>query len=221
MIAIAKPQLKKCYTDAEVNAKYLELMPLIVKIAKHAFKDCDADRKADAIQSVLVAAFINLKQLAANGKLEDAYASPIAWYAVQSYKNGRHGGIPSNSRDVLSERCRLLGRSKVQYCGLGWHVTDSFESEATAYDARYPVDKQVQLKIDFFQTWYRNQSPRDQEIIKDLAIGETTTDLARKYKVSLGAVSQWRRKYANSWNEFINPKEEVDVLEELMTPAGK
>jgi hypothetical protein len=114
MIAIAKPEPQKTYTDDQVNAKYLELMPRIVKIAKYAFKDLDGDRQADAMQSVLVTAFMNLKGLAASGRLEEACATPIAMFAIRKHKSGRPGGIPQLSRDVMGERCRTLGRSMRQ-----------------------------------------------------------------------------------------------------------
>jgi len=214
MIAIAKSNKTKAhYTDEDIHAKFLELMPLITRIAKGAFQNYSYDRRADAIQSVLVSAFINIKQLAADGRLEDAYATPLARFGIYSYRVGRPAGIKSDALDVFGERCRYLGRSKIKHYGIATEVTDSFESTATATDARYPVHKTVQIRIDFFQTWYRNQSPKDQKIIYDLAMGETTTDLAKKYKVTLGAVSQWRRKFANSWYEFINPQEEIDLLE--------
>ena len=219
MIAIAKPTKTRQYTDEEVHAKFLELMPLITRIAKGAFKNYSYDRKADAVQSVLIAAFINIKQLAAEGRLEEAYATPIARFGIYSYRTGRPAGVKSDAVDVFGERCQYLGRSRIKHCGLASEVTDSFESEATATDARYPVHKTVQIRIDFFQTWYRNQSPKDQEIIYDLAMGETTTDLAKKHKVTLGAVSQWRRKYAKSWNDFINPQDEIEAFENIEAPV--
>ena len=48
-----------------------------------------------------------------------------------------------------------------------------------------------------------------------MAMGETTNDLARKYGVSAASISQYRRKYADSWYAFIDPKEETDFVEEL------
>ncbi len=223
MITIANNKINKAvkYTDEQVNAKYLELMPLIRQIAQRAFREYDAEKRDDAVQSVLVAAFINVKQLAEKGKLDEAFATPIAWFGVGHYRQGRIGGLPQNSTDVFGETCRYKGRSRIKHFGLAENITDSFESEATATDARYPVHKTVALRIDFFETWYASQSPRDREIIKDLAMGETTGDVAKKYGVSPGAVSQWRRKYADSWYAFINPVEEVDLIEELKALAAE
>lgn len=221
MIDFAQKNNGTAYTNEEINEKFLELMPKIIKIAKHAFKEYDADRKEDAVQSVLVTAFHNVKLLAEQGRLDDAFATPIAWYAVKAHKCGRIGGVPQNSTDVFGERCRWLGRSTIKNYGLATEITDSFESEATAADARYPVHKTVQLKMDFFENWFRQQTPRDQEAMKMLAIGEATGDVAKHFGVSPGAVSQWRRRFADSWFAFINPAEETDFIEELRTLAAE
>ena len=220
MIAFAKKsknhkcyKTAKYYSDAEVNGKFLELMPKITRKANIAFTAYDPDCKEDAVQSVLVTAFINIKQLVAKGRLHDAYASPIARFAIASYRCGRIGGLPDNSQDVMNDRCRHIGRSKIEHAGLALDITDSYELETTATDSRYPVDKTVQLRIDY-AAWCRSQSPIDRKIIKDLAKGETTNNVAKKYGVSASTVSTWRRWYADSWNEFIGPQEEeAELLE--------
>ena len=53
----------------------------------------------------------------------------------------------------------------------------------------YPVARTVQFKMDFFEGWLQEQSERDRAIILDLATGETTGDVARKYNVSDGLIS--------------------------------
>ena len=44
----------------------------------------------------------------------------------------------------------------------------------------------------------------------DLAMSETTGDVAKKYKVSAGLISQYRKRYAESWNDFIADKRKSD-----------
>lgn len=221
MIDFAQKNNGTVCTTEEINEKFLELMPKIVKFAKYAFKNFDADRQEDAIQSVLVTAFENVKQLGEQGRLDDCFVTPITKFAIGRYREGRPGGVPSCGTDVTSERCRYLGRSTVKNYGLATEIADSFESMATATDARYPVHKTVALRIDFMQDWYRQQTPRDQEIIRDLAMGETTNDVSRKFGISAGRVSQLRKTYANSWFTFINPPEKKDFIEELKALAAK
>ena len=206
---------KRRYTKEQVNIKFLELLPGITNYAKRAFHDYDPDRRDDAVGEVIAWAFVLVKQLAEAGKLDEAFATPIAMFAIKRFRSGRRVGAGQNSTDVTSPHCQLLGRSQVLNFGLADRIADSFESEATAADARYPVHRTVQLRIDFFQTWLRQQSHRDQQIIRDLAMGETTNDVSRKYGFSAGRISQLRRTFADSWYSFINPVEETDLLDEL------
>ena len=220
MITFAKPIAKAAkvtpQTDAEADAKYVELAPGIRNYVRKRFEECrDPNSLDELVQSVQVYSWESIRSLARKGRLCDAYATVLANYGIRKYLTGRVGGIPSNSTDVLGERCKYLNRAKVKNYGLCEHVTDSFESEATANDGRYPVHRTVGLKIDFFENWLTKQTPRDQRIIKDMAMGETTNDLARKYGVSAASISQYRRKYAESWYAFIDPKEETDFVEEL------
>jgi len=53
------------------------------------------------------------------------------------------------------------------------------------------------------------RSLRDQAIILDLARNETTGDVAKKYGVSDGLISQYRKRYEASWNEYIADKREL------------
>ena len=210
-------------TIAEADAKYLELRIGIRNYVRKVFEDRDPNTIDEIEQSVQVFSWESIRSLARKGRLCDAYATVLANYGIRKHCSGRVGGLPSNSRDVLSELCKYLNRAKVRHYGLCENITDSFESEATANDGRYPIHRTVALRIDFFQTWLARQTPRDQQIIKDMAYGETTNDLARKYGVSAACISQYRRKYANSWYEFINPKEDddTDFVEELKKLADK
>ena len=203
------------YTQEQIEIKFLELLPGITNYAKRAFHGYDHGRRDDAVSEVIAWAFVNIKQLAEAGRLDEAFATPIATFAIGRYRAGRRVGAGQNSTDVTSPHCQLLGRSRVLNAGLADHIADSFESEATAVDARYPVHRTAQLRIDFFQTWLKQQSHRDQQIIRDLAMGETTNDVAKKYGFSAGRISQLRRSYAESWYAFINPVKETDLIEEL------
>ena len=63
--------------------------------------------------------------------------------------------------------------------------------------------------MDFFEGWLQEQSERDRAIILDLATGETTGAVARKYGVSDGLISQYRKRYRSSWNAYIADKKEA------------
>jgi hypothetical protein len=181
-------------------------LPLITKAALAAFADYNSDKRADAVQNVLCWAFMNLKNLAAKGRLHDAYANPIAKFAIGRHFEGRSLGVTASSTDVMSRYCQSLGRAKTKNYGLAENITDSFESEASAGDGRYPPDRIVQFRMDFHEGWLKQQNPKDREIIRLLAMGERPSDVARKVGVSPACINQYQKRYAKSWNAFISDK---------------
>lgn len=44
---------------------------------------------------------------------------------------------------------------------------------------------------------------RDRRIAESLALGNRTTDVAKRFKVCAGRVSQLRRELADSWHKFV------------------
>ena len=45
---------KKSYTAEQINARYLEMLPLIRQIVRQAFSGYDPDKREDAVQGALV-----------------------------------------------------------------------------------------------------------------------------------------------------------------------
>jgi len=200
---------KSAAFDEAVNLKFLELMPFLTQSARRAFSGYNYDKQADAVQNVLVWAFENLKRLASKGRLHDVYAGSLARFAIGRHREGRSLGVVTSSGDVMSSFCQSLGRSKVKNYGLAENIADSFESEATATDARYPVARTVQFKMDFFEGWLQEQTPKHQEIIRLLAMGNSPSEVARKCGVSPVYICQSQKRYRASWNEYIADKKEA------------
>jgi hypothetical protein len=166
-----------------------------------------ADNLDDALQDMRAIAFGFYRSLVRRGK--EAFYTPIMKFAIKRYKSGRHF-TGSNSTDILADQTRMLGRSKVHSLsrfGIGNNPPNFM------VDPKMNVADTVQFKIDFHETWYYRQSPRDQRIIDDLAIGETTNAVAKKCGVSASLISTKRKDLANSWKRFIDPpEEEMTVL---------
>jgi len=200
---------KSAAFDEAVNLKFLELMPFIIRLAKRAFAGYSTDRQADAVQNVLAWAFENLKRLASKGRLHDVYAGSLARFAIGRHREGRSLGTVTSSGDVMSSYCQSLGRSNVKNYGLAENITDSFSSEASALDARYPVHKTVQFRMDFIEGWLRQQTPRNREIIRLLALGNTPSEVARKLGLSPAYICQCQKRYKASWLAYISDKKEV------------
>jgi hypothetical protein len=202
--------VRTAYTDEAINMKVLEMMPVITKSALLAFANYSADKRTEAVQNILCWAFLNLKNLAASGKLHDARSRPIAKFAIGRHHEGRSFGTVTSSTDVMSSYCKSLGRvHTVKHYGICENVADTFEGEASATDGRYPPDRVVQFKIDFYEGWLQQQTPKDREIIRELAMGSTQSEVARKFCVTPACINQYQKRYRASWNDFIKDKKEA------------
>jgi DNA-directed RNA polymerase specialized sigma subunit len=54
-----------------------------------------------------------------------------------------------------------------------------------------------------FSDWLKSLKRRDRRIAEVLAVGERTQNVAKRFKVSAGRVSQLRRELAESWRAFV------------------
>ena len=54
-----------------------------------------------------------------------------------------------------------------------------------------------------FTGWLKTLSRRDRKLALKLAMGETTSRVAKLFRVSAGRISQLRRELMESWNRFV------------------
>jgi hypothetical protein len=73
--------------------------------------------------------------------------------------------------------------------------------EAVVEDHHTPVADQAAFRLDFPQ-WLATFNRRDRRIVELLAAGHNTGDVARRFGLSPGRISQKRREYAESWRRF-------------------
>ena len=174
-----------------------------------------ADNFDDAVQELTAIAFGFYDSLVRRGK--ETFYTPIMKFSIQRYREGRLF-IGSSMTDLFANRTRMLKRSDV--CSLT--MFDVREGSLHFLIDKYlNVSRTVQFKIDFFEGWLPQQTERDQQIILDLMMGETTGDVAKKYGVSQGLISQYRKRYEKSWHTFINPSKATDLIDELKELADK
>ena len=215
MSAITNPTVSNTVIPFETLLAKME--PHFKFFAKRVLK-LKADNLDDALQELRAIAFGMYRSLVRRGK--ETFYSPIANFAIKRYKSGRRFA-GSCTTDVLSDETRILERCEI--CSLDQFDLNDGDMPFLTDWRQSNVADTVQFKIDFHDDWYHRQSPRDQQIIDDLAIGKTTGEVARKYSVSDGLISQYRKRYRASWESFINPSAKVDLIdppeESMSVPA--
>jgi RNA polymerase sigma factor (sigma-70 family) len=158
----------------------------------------------DVIQELVGFALETYRSLIRRGK--EVYFTPIMKYAIKRYREGRRFAIGSNTTDILSEQTQKLGRSDT--CQLSVFDGEPGHRGFCFHQQQPDVFDMVQMRIDF-STWLTDQTPRDQNIIKALSHGFTTNEVAKMHGVSASLISQYRKKYADSWNAYIADKRET------------
>ena len=134
------------------------------------------------------------------GRAESVTASNLAWYAAKRVRSGRSAGCRLNSKEPLASYAQRRRGIRVEQL----HANDSHDREwidAMVQDRRSTVLDHVAARLDV-AAWFATLCRRTRRIAADLARGCTTSEVARKYGVTAGRISQLRRELAESWGEF-------------------
>ena len=182
------------------HIRFLAMLPAIEVQARFAFRHLGPEAREDAIQETIANALVAFVALVQREKTDIAYPTALARYAVAQIHDGRRVGNRLNVRDVLSPYAQ-------QQKGIRVERLDHFDEEenewveAVVEDDRTPVPDQVAFRCDF-PVWLERLSRRNRRIAEALAVGHTTSAVARRFRVSPGRISQLRRDLQQSWQEF-------------------
>ena len=181
---------------------FMAMLPAIVTHAKIAFRHLGAEAKQEAVQNVVANTWAALVGLANRGKLDLAYPTVLARYGVAQTRDHRKVGGHLNVRDVLSKYCQ-------DRKGVVVERLDQFDAEENAWQEAVVEDTRTSTVPDTvafrcdFNDWLKTLSRRDRKVAQFLALGNRTTDAAKKFNVCEGRISQLRRELAESWQRFV------------------
>ena len=185
------------------HEQFLKMLPAIAKHIRIAFRHLPTEAKTEAVQEATCNACCAFSRLAELGKLDLAYPSVLARYAVAQVRDGRKVGGRLNVRDVLSpycQRCKQITVERLDH----FDEEENAWKEAVVQDTRTtPVPEIVSFRVDFAD-WLAGLSRRNRRIAQTLALGNQTGDVAKRFKLSEGRVSQLRREFAESWQKFVD-----------------
>jgi hypothetical protein len=196
--------------------RFLALLPVIVNYVRPAFRLLSPDAKAEAVQECVANACVAYARLVERGKESLAFATVLARFAVAQVRSGRRVGGHLNIRDVTSGYAQCRKRFNVSRLDR-FDPTEGCWKEAVVEDYRTPVADQACFRLDF-PAWLKTLPPRERKIARALAEGGRTTDIARRFGVSLARISQLRREFEKSWLQFHGEEEEKQRIE-LLTAA--
>lgn len=182
------------------QAGFLELLPDIRNQLRFQFRYLRPEERAEAMADAVANAAIAYARLYQQGRVDLAYATPLACYAAAQYRAGRRTGTRSNVNDVMSPEARRRHGIKIERLDRfnreeGW-------KELLVEDGRCTPAELAASRIDF-ASWLRALPRQKRRIAKTLALGEVTSEAARKHRLTPGRISQIRRELADAWKRFV------------------
>ena len=90
------------------HAGFLAMLPAIRRQLKVAFRGLDPEARDEAVQEGTCNAMLAYVRLHEQGKVEQAYPTPLAMYAARQIRDGRKVGGKLNSKDISSPYCLRL-----------------------------------------------------------------------------------------------------------------
>jgi hypothetical protein len=178
------------------HAGFLAMLPAIRRHLMVAFRGLDLEARDEAVQEGVCNALVAYHRLYQQGKLDQAYATPLAKYAVRQFHDGRKVGGKLNVHDVSSPYCRRLRQVILERLDR-WDKEEGWVEILVEDRHATPADT-ARVRIDF-GAWLRTLPRRDRKVAIDLAAGDRTIDVARKYGLSEGRISQLRKELHLSW----------------------
>jgi len=175
---------------------FLPLLPIIHRYARRAFFSWPQVHREEALAETTATAFVSFIRIKQSGKNPFDFPTRLVRWAITHVLAGRHVGSRDNSRDVMARVAQVRHDFGVDsFTRIGyWHYC-LIDSRQT------PVPDQVSFRIDF-AAWLKTLSCREQRIALLLCEGYTTGEVAQRFQLSAGRISQLRRELCDSWEEF-------------------
>jgi hypothetical protein len=189
--------------------RFMVLLPTILNYVLPAFRRLRPEAKQEAVQEAIACTYLAYARLVERGKENLAFATILADHAIKQTRVGRQVGGHLNINDISSvygqrrRQIRLARLDRFDAREGGWQ-------EVIIEDEKTRIPDKVAFRCDF-PAWLDTFSSRDREIAEALADGDCTAEVVKKFGLSLGRVSQLRRKFEKSWLEFHGEEEPISL----------
>jgi len=194
-----------------VQADFQTALPRIVRHARVYFRHLRCcHRKADCISEVVSLCWKWWVRLVQRGKNPSSFVSTLASFAARAVRSGRRVCGQERAKDALSPAAQQKHCFNVSSLPQISTLTENPLAEALTDNTISPVPDQVQFRCDF-PDWLSSHSRRDRAIAVEMAKGERTQALARRFKLSPARVSQLRRELHDDWRQFTDDDQLTSV----------
>jgi len=206
------------FQSPSVNCLHTAFLALLPRIQTHASIYFRAVRcpvtRADRIAECTALAWKWFVRLHERGKDINQFSMVFVYLVARAVKSGRQLCGQEKAKDVLSCLAQQRHGFKVQSLPMSNRTFHSnlyaqphAQEVQVAFEERLrdntitPPPEQAAFRTDY-PAWRRTRTERDRRLIDDLVGGARTLDVAKKYGLSPGRVSQLRRDFMEDWTRF-------------------
>jgi len=182
------------------HRRFLQLLPAIQRAAQIAFRQLPPQAREEAVQDVVALAFAGYARLVERGLADRAYATPLAQFGIGQVRCGRGVGVQLHGGDVLARACQARHHYAVESLDR-WDRDAGGWREVLVQDQRSTPAEIAAIRIDL-SAWLARLPRRTRAIAQLLATGESTSAVARRFRVTAGRISQLRRELEALWHQF-------------------
>lgn len=192
---------------ADTSAKALQdtfcarILPVIERHARVSLRHLRPEARDEATQEARALAWKYFLRLSARGRDATAFSTVFAEFAVRHVRAGRSINGQQRARDAMSRIAQQRHEFTVGKLPDYSTLTSNPLEQALIDDHITPPPDAAAFRCDF-PTWLSTHSERDRAMVTDLGRGETTGNVAQKFRCSAGRISQKRREFADSWQRF-------------------
>jgi hypothetical protein len=185
-----------------LQTKFLTLLPRIRAHACYHFRFLACPhRREEAVADVIALCWSWYRRLAQRGKDAAAFISALTAFAARQVRCGRYLGGTDRSRDALNPVAQRRHGFRVTRLPDIATLMGNALAEALQDNSRSSPPDAAAFRVDWPQ-WLATRTHRERRLIHDMVMGERTKDLARRYRLSRGRISQKRREFHADWTRF-------------------
>lgn len=169
---------------------FTNLLSEMGRMAAAAFRHLDPESREEAVQNCLALAWKAFHSLIEQGRADEpGILKSCLWYSIRQTRAGRRAEGESRARDVHKNARR--GRVQFERVELKHFVSDET-----------PVPEAVAFRIDV-PAFLAKLSDRQQRMAESLMEGSTTSEVAATFGVTPSAVSQFRTRFKELFEEYL------------------
>lgn len=178
---------------------FVDALPWMQRATNYRFRHLDGDRRQEAVQNTLTLAWKAFRRLDEEGRADIRLLNSVLRYSIQQTTAGRK--IQGTNYKKAKDAIEYGKRGKVQFEPM---PLDSFVGKST------PIPDAVSFRVDV-PMFLASLTERQQAMAEELMFGKGTAEVAKKFGVTAGAVSQFRARFKQLYDEFFEDHADVCV----------